>query len=261
MLILLPPSEGKTEPGTGPALALDELSFPELLAARRRVVDALVRLANGPRRTARAVLRVSERQDAEIERDAALLEAPAAAAGLVYSGVLFEALNYPALPARARSRADRWVVVSSALFGAVRLTDWIPGYRLSGEVALPRLGRMSAYWKRHLDTPMTACAGSGVVLDLRSGVYATTWQPPAPLIEHTVVGRVMQRRPDGSTVVVSHHNKATKGRLVRDLVTQATDPDSPEDLAHLLVSLGYDLDLVPPRPGRPPGLDIVVNHP
>ncbi len=43
MLILLPPSEGKTAPRRGNRLDLDRLSFPGLTHARREMLDALVR--------------------------------------------------------------------------------------------------------------------------------------------------------------------------------------------------------------------------
>jgi uncharacterized protein len=259
VLILLPPSEGKADPVSGPPLDLEALSFPALTEPRRTVAAAVVRLTTGPRTRARTVLGLSARQDSEIERDARLLGSPTAPAGLVYTGVLYDALGYPTLPARARARADRWVVVSSGLFGAVRLTDPIPAYRLSGDVSLPRIGRLASFWRPHLSVALPEHAGPGAVLDLRSGAYAAAWKPHDALAERTVVGRVMQRRPDGSVQVVSHHNKATKGRLVRALVSQAADPRSATGLADLVGSLGHDVDLVPQGRGRSPRLDVVVD--
>ena len=258
MLILLPPSEGKTDPVGGAPLDLGALSFPELTDPRRRALEAVGRLAAGPRRRARTVLGLSERQDAEIERDARLTVAATAPAGHVYSGVLFDALGYPTLPGRSRARADRWVVVSSALFGAVCLPDPIPAYRLSGDVRLPRLGRLTTFWRPFLDTSLSERAGRGIVLDLRSSSYAASWTPSGSVAGRTMVGRVMQRRADGTLAVVSHHNKATKGRLVRSLVGQSTDPRSPDAVAALVASLGYDVTLEVPGEGRPGRLDIVV---
>lgn len=261
MLILLPPSEGKTDPSGGATLSLAALAFPELTQPRTRVLDTVVRLAGGPRQRARTVLGLSQRQDAEVERDAAVRDAATAAAGLVYTGVLYDALGYRRLSAGATARANRWVVVCSGMFGAVRLGDPIPAYRLSADVVLPRLGRVSAFWRRFLDVPLTTRADDGVVLDLRSAAYAAMWAPPPRVAERVVVGRVLQRRPDGSTAVVSHHNKATKGRLVRDLVEQRTDPAAPADVAHVVAALGYDVDLVPTRAGQPARLDVIVDEP
>lgn len=261
MLILLPPSESKADPAddSGPPLDLDRLSFPDLTGPRRRTVAALERLAQGSRKRARTVLGLSPHQDAEIERDAALTHAPTLPAGLLYTGVLYDALGYRDLRPAARRRADRWVVVSSALFGALQPTDAVPAYRLSGDGSLPRIGRLAAYWRRFLPPAMAARAGGQVVLDLRSAAYAAAWQPRDDVADRTLVARVMQRQPDGSAKVVSHHNKATKGRLVAALVSQRSDPETPQALADLVAGLGYQVAVTEPAHGRPGRLDVVVD--
>jgi cytoplasmic iron level regulating protein YaaA (DUF328/UPF0246 family) len=262
VLILLPPSEGKADAAraaaAGPPLDLAKLSFPDLTAPRQRVLTALERLAQGPRKRARTVLGISERQDAEIERDAVLTASPTLPAGLLYTGVLYDALDYGGLRKTARTRADEWIVVSSALFGALQPADAIPPYRLSGDGTLPRLGRLATFWRRSLSAVMADRAKGDLVLDLRSGAYAAAWRPTGEVAERTVAGRVMQRRPDGSLRVVSHHNKATKGRIVAALVSQRSDPQTPTALADLVSGLGYDVELVEPAGGRPAGLDVVV---
>jgi hypothetical protein len=75
-----------------------------------------------------------------------------------------------------------------------------------------------------------------------------------------VVARVLQERPDGSRTVVSHHNKATKGRLVRALACQTRTPRTVEDLATLIESLGVTTELHERRPGKPWSLDLVVDQ-
>ncbi|MFZ0324997.1 MAG: peroxide stress protein YaaA [Actinomycetes bacterium] len=259
MLILLPPSEGKAVVGTGDPVQLGALSFPELTKRRESLMTAVEKLANGRATTARRVLGLSPRQDAELERDRSLRTAPAAPAVEVYTGVLYEALAYGSLPAAARRRLDRWVVVSSALWGAVRLTDRVPAYRLSADVTLPRLGKVATGWRKPLARVMPAEAGDKVVLDLRSGPYAAMWTPTGDLAEQTLVARVLQRRADGSVSVVSHHNKATKGRLVAQLARTGVAPNSPKALAEALSSHGAEVDLAEPGAGRPGRLDIVVH--
>ena len=96
MLILLPPSEGKTAPAAGAPLDLDSLAFAAELGERReRLLDGLERL--GAIATARAVkqLGVAKGQAGEIAVDAVLRSAPAAPAAEVYSGVLYERLRLP----------------------------------------------------------------------------------------------------------------------------------------------------------------------
>ncbi|RQX58149.1 hypothetical protein DLJ57_04380, partial [Micromonospora chalcea] len=52
VLILLPPSEGKAEAGTGRRLDLSRLSLTELNPAREAVLTSLVDLCAGPDETA-----------------------------------------------------------------------------------------------------------------------------------------------------------------------------------------------------------------
>ena len=64
VLILLPPSEGKTPARRGKPLDLASLSFPELTATRRRVLDALVELCRGEFPLARLLVRAFDREHA-----------------------------------------------------------------------------------------------------------------------------------------------------------------------------------------------------
>ena len=261
MLVLLPPSEGKTAPRRGRPLDLATLSFPTLSATRQVLLDTLVTLARTDPELARTVLGLSERQHEEVERDAGLLTAPCAPAGAVYSGVLYDALDLATLPTAARRRATSSLVVSSALFGAVRLGDRIPAYRLSGNVSLPGLGSVAALWRPVLGEELAAAAGRGLVIDLRSSTYAAMWSPDPEQAGRTVTVRVLHQLPDGSRAVVSHFNKATKGRLVRALLVDGAGPRDAAGLAAACEALGYVAELADsPRRGKPRLLDLVVSE-
>ena len=261
MLILLPPSEGKTDALEGPPLVVEGLSIPELTKSRLRVLNALVTLCNGRPTRARRILGLSAGQGGEIDRNRDLRSAPTAPAADVYGGVVYDFLGYRTLAAPARRRLDRWVVVGSALWGAIRLTDHIPAYRLSGDVTLPRIGPVGTFWRKPLATTLPSEAGAaGPILDLRSAAYARMWTPDADLAERVAIGRVLQRQPDGTAKVVSHHNKATKGRLVRALAEQGGTPDSVGELADLIESVGFPVALQPGASGKPARLDVVVDE-
>ncbi|MEW2375059.1 peroxide stress protein YaaA [Micromonospora sp. NPDC047812] len=264
MLILLPPSEGKADAGTGRRLDLARLSLPELTGAREEVLTALVALsADGDEEAALTALGISEGQRGELRRNARLRVAATAPAGRVYTGVLYEALDLASLPATAQRAARRSVLVSSGLWGAVRLTDRIPPYRCPIGAKLPGLGALSAYWRRALAPAMAAAAGDGPVLDLRSGAYAATWAPRGEVADRTVTVRVLhEREVDGVPVrsVVSHFNKATKGRLVRDLLTAGARPRTVGGLLSALRDLKYPVLEQPTPPGRPRQVDVVVTE-
>ncbi|MEU7801062.1 peroxide stress protein YaaA [Micromonospora arborensis] len=262
MLILLPPSEGKADAGTGRRWSPDRLSLPELNPARERVLDALVALSAGPdEEAARAALGLSEGQRGELRRNARLREAATAPAERLYTGVLYEALDLASLPVAAQRAARRSILISSGLWGAVRLADRIPPYRCPIGARLPDVGALSAYWRSELTPVLDAAAGRGPVLDLRSGAYAATWTPRGELAERTVTVRVLhEREVDGVPVrsVVSHFNKAAKGRLVRDLLVAGARPRSATELAGTLRELKHTVEEQPTAPGRARQVDLVV---
>ncbi|MDJ1133428.1 peroxide stress protein YaaA [Streptomyces iconiensis] len=273
MLVLLPPSEGKAEGGKGRPLDLESLSLPGLTEARATVLDELVELCGGSlddtddTEKARAVLGLSEGLRGEIAKNAALRTAPALPAGEIYTGVLYDALGLATLDAAAKRRAGRSLLVFSALWGAVGVRDRIPSYRLSGGVKLPGAGPLGAYWRRPLEAVLPEAAGGGLVLDLRSSAYANMWKPRGEQARRTATVRVLQSKTVGGVEkrsVVSHFNKATKGRIVRTLLTEGAAPKTPAALAETLRELGYTVESAAgPSSGKqqgPTGLDVIVTE-
>jgi cytoplasmic iron level regulating protein YaaA (DUF328/UPF0246 family) len=238
LAVLLPPSETKADGSNAEPVDFDALAFPELAATRRKVAEALVRLSTGRQATALAALGITARQAHELERNAELLTAATAPAREVYTGVLFDHVGFATLTPAARKRADAMCMVQSALYGLVALGDRIAPYRLSAGSSLPRMKTLPSLWTP-LCTPLIAGLAD-VVVDLRSGSYAGMGALPAD--GRHIVPRVMQHMPAGPPKVVSHSNKATKGRLLREVLTSGKPPASPEALAELASGLG-DVDL------------------
>ncbi|RMI44410.1 peroxide stress protein YaaA [Streptomyces triticirhizae] len=260
MLVLLPPSEGKAGASRGRPLAWESLSLPALTEARARVLDELVELCSGDPSKAREVLGLSEGQSDEVARNARLVTAPTAPAGAVYTGVLYDALGLASLSPAAKRRAGKALLVFSGLWGALRIGDRIPAYRCSGGVKLPGLGPLAGHWRGPLGEVLPEVAGGGPVLDLRSAAYAALWHPTGELAERTLTVRVLQERMVNGTPkrsVVSHFNKATKGRLVRDLLEAGPLPRRAGLVAGALRELGYRVEEDPAAPGR---LDVVVTE-
>ncbi|MEU6022910.1 peroxide stress protein YaaA [Micromonospora sp. NPDC047134] len=263
MLILLPPSEGKAEVGAGRRLDLARLSLPELNPVREQVLAALLRLREGPAEAALTALGLGAGQHGELGRNARLVRAATAPAGRIYTGVLYEALDLATLPPAAHRAAARQVLISSGLWGAVRIGDRIPPYRCPIGARLPGVGALPALWRPVLGPALTSAAGTGPVLDLRSGAYAAAWTPRGALAERTLTVRVLhEREVDGVPVrsVVSHFNKATKGRLVRDLLLHGVRPRSIDALVGALRELKYTVCEQPSAAGRPRQVDVVVSE-
>lgn len=247
MLILLPPSEGKAQRGRGRPIDLSRLSFPELAEPRSRVLDALA--ATSARPDALRRLTAPAGAAAEVERNMRIRELGTLPAERLYTGVLYDALDLAAMDTAAKRRARRWIVVTSALFGAVHLGDPLPPYRLPICADLDDLERpgLEAYWRPHLAGPLAAAAGTGVIVDGRSGSYTPLWRPGPEQAENWV-----QIRVPGA----SHWAKHTRGLVARHLcVTGSRARHVPAVAEELGEAFAVDLH-EPARPGKPWILDV-----
>lgn len=246
MLILLPPSESKANRRRGRPADPSTWSFPELGPTRARVAAALAEVSRSPE--APALLGVSAGLLDEVARNLVLDTAPATPAAEVYTGVLYDALGLATLDTAARRRANRWLVVVSALHGAVRPGDRITAYRLSMTSTLPQLGPLAALWRPELDRVLPAAAARGVVVDCRSAPYAAAWRPGADL-----AARWVQVRVPGA----SHLAKHTRGLVARHLCRVGATPRSVPALAEVVAG-GFDVRLHEPGNARAPWvLDVV----
>lgn len=131
-------------------------------------------------------------------------------------------------------------------------------------VKLPGLGALGAFWREPMASVMPEAAGEGLVLDLRSSAYAAAWKPKGEVAGRTATVRVLHSQlVDGveKRSVVSHFNKATKGRLVRDLLSAGAAPASPAELVTALRDLRFTVEAeAPAKAGKAWSLDVVVTQ-
>ncbi len=256
-MILLPPSEGKTDATGKQKIDFKKLSFPELTKQRQELVSAVVAMANGPAAKARAALAISAKQDFEIERDQKLLTAATGPVWSVYTGVLYDAIKIDSLSAKAKAKFEAENFVVSALFGLINVTDRIPAYRLSGDTVVPKIGSLTKFWSDSITSLISD--QDEFVIDLRSGIYVKLGPTDKNIADQVVVPRIMQKMPTGAPKVVSHSNKATKGRLVRSLAQAGKSVKTVEQLAELAAKVALDVKIVKPtKAGSPWGLDVIV---
>lgn len=220
MIVLLPPSETKRVGGDGSPLRLDRLANPELGPLRSALVGELVELASDPL-ACRSALAISPSQDAVIEHNATLRTAPTLPAIRRYTGVLYDALDIDSLKGSEAKRAHARLAIGSALFGLLRADDRVPTYRLSAISKLPGRPTLASRWRPLLEPVLAELAVKHLIVDLRSGSYAALGRVPSAIRVD-----VLTEHLDGRRTVVSHFNKAHKGRLARALARTRAEPDS-----------------------------------
>jgi cytoplasmic iron level regulating protein YaaA (DUF328/UPF0246 family) len=221
MRILLPPSEGKAEPGGGEPVDLASLVFAKELRKERQKLLRIV--------------------------DPKLRAAPAAPAAAVYSGVLYQRLGLAGLTAAARRRAAKRVLIASALWGFVRPTDRIPHYRLPPSSKLDGIGPLAAWWRPSLAAAMPDEPDETIV-DMRSGAYVAAWKPK----QATLLAVRAFREEKGKRKAVSHMAKAVRGDVARALLLAKREPKTPDEVAAIAAEAGFEVELAPAS------LDVIV---
>ena len=256
VIVLLPPSEGKTAPASGPPVDLEALTLPELAPERRTVLEALAAVSALP--DALDVLGVGASLAEEVARNTWLEAAPAAPAAHVYTGVLYAAADLGGALEDPRAAARLGSVLTvSALWGAVAPSDVVPAYRLPMGTDLPGVGPLARFWREPLRALDARVAGD-VVVDCRSAAYAAAYRPRGA--EHVAV-KVL-REHDGRRAVVSHHAKHTRGLLTGHLLRRTGEPPTTAagllDAAREMVGGALrEASLVPGRAGSAT-LELVV---
>ena len=261
MKILLPPSEGKARPSSGPSLDLAALAWAEVAPVsnlRSALVEELEQVS--ARSDALDVLGVGVKVADAVHDQINLRELPCVPAWQLYTGVLYEAMDLATVmmdDGEAAARAREAVLVFSGLFGVTRVSDLLPAYRLSMGTKLPSTGNTATAWKRALrGLPL---AENELVVDCRSGAYQV-WNPPADCdwVEIRAV-----REGGGKRTVVSHNAKHFRGLLAGELIRADHSPSDAEELAEfarVLVDRGHAqaIELSEPTAKGPRSLTIVT---
>ncbi len=215
MLILLPPSEGKNQPAGKTQLNLSKLVFADqLLEVRSRLISK------------------------------SLAASPAAKVMDVYSGVLYQALDWRSLSATAKARGEKSVLIVSAIFGVLSPSDVIPNYKAKIK---------SSDWKQALKPALDDLVAE-LIIDCRSSTYAGVWQSPP---DKTVAIRVFKKEK-GKISVITHLSKKYRGELTRVLLKSSKTPKTPMDLLEL-AEKHFDCKLHKPKDKAPWYLDLIIN--
>ena len=227
VLILLPPSEGKNSVEKGKLVNLSSLSFAkDLTSTRKKTWDAMGTKVN---------------------------KLPTAKAIDIYSGVLYQALDFNSLDSKSKKRAIKSIVIISALFGAVKLEDKIPSYKLDMAKSLPKIGSLNSLWKKVLPQALEKIK-TNLIVDCRSSTYQGVWVPD---FNKTVGIRVFTLK-NGKKSVVTHMSKKTRGEVTKLLVQSSKPPKTPQELQKL-VNKKFQSELIRPTSKTCWYLDVIAS--
>jgi hypothetical protein len=257
MLLILPPSDTqRPEPDDGPPVDLECLSFPALTPTRVRILDALIETSTRADAFQRLLVRPTMARD--VARNTALPDVPALPALDVYTGPLHQGLDASTLSAAVRERAQRSLVVTSALWGALRPSDRIPPYRLDLCARLVAMDRLEPTWRAVLPDVLAEAAGpDGIVVDLRSGSLQAIGQPTG-LRDRTISLHVDQHAAGGRRIgdVIA---KRLRGMAARHLLESDAEPETVDDVADLLADRWSVQPRPPVRRGQPWRLSLTAD--
>lgn len=217
MLILLPPSEKKTIPSASGALNLSVLSFAEELGGAR----------------AKAIA----------DYNPEILNQSSAAAIDVYSGVLYQSLDWHSLTPSAQKRGQESLVIISALFGALRPLDLIAVYKTPIR---------TSDWKESVSKALGTLK-TDLIIDCRSSTYSGVWTPPN---EKLVEVRVFKEH-NGERSVITHMSKKYRGELARYLLLQKKSAKDFKSL-HALISEKFLCEFIQGDSTNAAKLDLII---
>jgi uncharacterized protein len=232
-LILLPPSEGKSPGGDGPAWRSGTMAV-DLDEERSRVIHALgSALQDDPAARSKLLGVKSAALEAATQAGLTVRTAPTMRAIERYSGVLYGALDPSSLSTGQRRRLDAGVLIVSGLWGLVAPGDRIPDYKLKMGATLPSLGRLSTWWRPSVSAALADRSVGRVVWNLLPKEHDAAWARDGLRCRAVYTVRFLERRADGSLTAVAHWNKFLKGALVRFLLEDPTaDPGRLERWRH-----------------------------
>lgn len=161
----------------------------------------------------------------------------------VYTGVLYQALEWSSLSAAAKKRGEGSVAIISAKYGLVRPSDRIESYKekINNKAMAPIVEAALATVK----TPL--------IVDCRSSTYKTVWKSPIDITVEIKVSTVV----DGVRTVVTHMSKKTRGEITRWLLQSRSIAKTPEDL-YAIVSEKYPCALTPSDGVNPWVLEVIA---
>lgn len=161
----------------------------------------------------------------------------------VYTGVLYQALDWPSLSPAAKKRGESVIAIISAKYGAIGPSERIESYKakIDNKAMRPTVSAALDSRERQL------------IIDCRSSTYKSVWNAPVDITVEIKVSTVV----NGVRTVVTHMSKKTRGEITRWLLQSRAIAKTPEDL-YAIVSEKYPCALTPADGQQPWVLEVIA---
>ena len=161
----------------------------------------------------------------------------------VYSGVLYQALDWASLSPAAKKRGESALAIISAKYGVVRPSSKIEHYK--EKISNKAMAPVVASLLDPIKVPL--------IVDCRSSTYKTVWKSPVEITVEIRVSTVVA----GVRTVITHMSKKTRGEIARWLLQSRSMAKTPEDL-YAIVSEKYPCALTPSDGVEPWVLEVIA---
>jgi cytoplasmic iron level regulating protein YaaA (DUF328/UPF0246 family) len=161
----------------------------------------------------------------------------------VYTGVLYQALDWASLSPAAKKRGEQSVAIISAKYGVLKPADRIESYK----------EKIDNQAMREPVAKVLDAVKTGLIVDCRSSTYKTVWHAPVDITVEIRISTVV----DGVRTVITHMSKKTRGEITRWLLQSRSVPKTPEDL-YAIVSEKYPCALTPTDGVDPWVLEVIA---
>jgi cytoplasmic iron level regulating protein YaaA (DUF328/UPF0246 family) len=161
----------------------------------------------------------------------------------VYTGVLYQALDWASLSPAAKKRGEQSVAIISAKYGVLKPADRIESYK----------EKIDNQAMREPVAKVLDAVKTGLIVDCRSSTYKTVWHAPVDITVEIRISTVV----DGVRTVITHMSKKTRGEITRWLLQSRSLPKTPEDL-YAIVSEKYPCALTPTDGVDPWVLEVIA---
>ena len=165
--ILLPPSEGKREGGDKKYIYVKEQNSFNFLENERKfllqkILDFISKANNLDLEKLFVVKSNIEEITALLKDFDQKLTLPAINR---YSGVMFNAIDYPSLNEDQKNRADQVILFIDGLFGLLKPQDFIPNYKLAISAKFTDF-KIDFYWKKIFKDYLAKILENKIILDI-----------------------------------------------------------------------------------------------